>query len=477
MKKYDLIIIGGGVAGLVSASGAARLGARVALIDKVSLGGDCLRTGCVPTKRLVQSAKVAAIVKRAGEFGVDVGSYGVNFPKVMESMRRIQGMIGEHDDPERFRKMGVNVIFGGGRFIDPHTFEVNNERFTGRKFIIATGSGPVMLPIPGLKESGALTNETALELPSLPEAITILGAGPIGIEFAQVFARLGSKVTVIEKAEQILPREDKEVSDILFKILVSEGIKIDVCTEIKEVRRNGGRRTIYASCPTGDKVYDTGEVMIAIGRSPNVAGLNLEAAGVAYDARKGIQVDESLRTSAGHIYACGDVIGQYAFTHVAEYHAGIALSNALIPFVKRRVDYRVVPWTTFTDPELGRVGLTEAEARAKYGDRNVKVYRFYFNEVDRAVIEGEGVGIVKLVCDRRARILGAHILGPHGGELLHEYVLAMQQNIPITKISRTIHVYPTSSQAVKRASDRYYQEKLFTGWFPKLARWLIRRGG
>ncbi len=476
MKEFDLVIIGGGVAGLVSASGAAQLGARVALIEKESLGGDCLRYGCVPTKRLLYSAKVASLVRRAGEFGIEGGDVKVDFSRVMEGMREVQRKIGENDDPGRFRKMGVEVIFGGGRFIDPRTFEINGEKLRGRRFIIATGSAPVMLPIPGLKESGALTNETALKLSRLPQTMAILGAGPIGIEFAQVFSRLGSKVTVIEKAGQILPREDRELSDILQKILEAEGIKIEVCTEIKDVRGGGNKKALFARCPTGEKVYYVDEIMMAIGRSPNVDGLNLEAAGVEYDKRKGIKADKTLRTSQKHIYACGDVTGQYAFTHVAEYHAGIALSNALFPIIKRKVDYRVVPWTTFADPELARVGLTEDEAKGKYGEGSIRVYRHHFKDVDRAVIEGEGHGIIKLVCGRKSRILGAHILGPYGGELIHEYVLAMRENIPVTRISRTIHVYPTVAQALKRAADQYYKEKLFSGWFPKLARFLIRKG-
>lgn len=475
MKKFDLVIIGGGVAGLVSARGAAQLGARVAIVEKAALGGDCLRTGCVPTKRLLYSAKVASMTRRAEEFGIRCKDREVDFQKVMESMRAVQRKIGEHDDPERFRKMGVEVIIGAGKFMDSHTFEAGGDRVEGRKFIIATGSSPVMLPIPGLKESGALTNETALELKALPGSIAILGAGPIGIEFAQTFSRLGSKVTVIEKQEQILPREDTEIAGILKTILESEDIRIDVCTEIKEVRRNLDKRTLSASCPTGEKGYEADEVMIAIGRAPNVEGLGLEAAGVIFDKRKGVKVDDYLRTSQKHIFACGDVIGSYAFTHVAEYHASVALGNALFPLFKRKIDYSVVPWTTFADPELARAGLTEAEARQRYGER-VKVYRFDFKDNDRAVIEGEGYGMIKLVCGKDGRILGAHILGPHAGELIHEYTLAMREGVPVSRISRAIHVYPTVAQALKRACDQYYREKLFTGWFPKAARLLIRLG-
>lgn len=479
MEKYDLVIIGGGVGGLVAASGAAQLGARVALVEKKdSLGGDCLHSGCVPTKRLIHSAKVASMVTRAKEFGIENGPARVNFPAVMEGMRSVQAKIGEHDDPGRFREMGVEVVLGGGgggAFRDKYTFTAGARVLRGRKFLIATGSGPVILPIPGLKEAGVLTNETALRLEKFPSEIVILGAGPVGIEFAQVFSRLGSKVTIVEKMGQVLPREDKEVSDTLQLILEKEGIKIDTCTEFTDVKREGEKRRISAVCETGKKSYNPDEIMIAIGRAPHVEGLNLEAAGVEYDKRHGIKADRTLRTTQKHIYACGDVIGHYAFTHMAEYQAGIVVSNALFPFVSRKVDYNSVPWVTYSDPELARVGLTEDEARAKHG--GVHVYRFYFKDVDRAVIEGEGHGLIKLIVDKKNRILGAHILGPHAGEMIHEYVLAKQAGLPITSISKTIHVYPTIAQGLKRAADSYYAEKLFKGWFPKVARWLIRRGG
>jgi pyruvate/2-oxoglutarate dehydrogenase complex dihydrolipoamide dehydrogenase (E3) component len=245
--------------------------------------------------------------------------------------------------------------------------------------------------------------------------------------------------------------------------------------EVKEVKRSQtGKRVVAAQCEIhGTLNFEVDEIMIAIGRAPNIEGLNLEAAGVTYD-KKGIKVDETLRTSQKHIFAAGDVTGLYPFTHVAEYQAGIVVSNALFPFVNRKADYRVVPWVTYTDPELGRVGLTEEEAKKQYGEKNIQVFRFQFEEVDRAVIEGEGRGLIKLVCDKKNQILGAHVLGPSAGELLHEYVLAMKARIPITQISQTIHVYPTLAQSVKRACDQYYKEKLFTGWFPKLTKKLIR---
>lgn len=482
MESYDLVVIGGGVGGLVAASGAAQLGARVALVEKTgTLGGDCLVAGCVPTKRLVHSAKIASLARRSEEFGIRTGPVEVDFTGVMDAMRRTQAKIGEHDDPERFRKMGVDVIFGAGRFTGPRSFEVEGRGLGAKKFLIATGSRPVDLPIPGLEGSGTLNNETALGLDNLPKTLVILGGGPIGIEFAQVFARLGTEVTIVEKKGRILPREDPELTAMLDEILRGEGITIDSCSEVKEVRdAGGGRKELIARCPLGEKghdhTYSSDEIMVAVGRAPNVDGLGLDKAGVEFDARRGIKVDGRLRTTNKRVYACGDVVGHYAFTHVAEYQAGIVLSNALFPFVNRKVDYRAVPWTTFTDPELARVGMTEEEAKEKTGDR-VRVYRHRFSDTDRAVIEGEGRGLVKLVCDHKGRLLGAHILGPGAGELIGEYTLAMQSGVPVAGISRTIHVYPTVAQSVKRAADQYYREKLFTGWFPKVARWLIRRGG
>lgn len=476
MERYDLVVIGGGVGGLVTASGAAQFGAKVALVEKETLGGDCLHWGCVPTKRLVQSAKAASLFRRSEEFGIEKDGFRVNFKKVMDGMRAVQAQIGKNDAPERFQKMGIEVIFGSGKFLDPRTFEVNGRKLTGRKFLIATGSRPVVLPIPGLEESKPLTNITALQLDTLPKSMVILGAGPIGLEFAQVFARLGTKVTIVEKMGQILPREDKEMADALEPILKAEGIDIVTCMEVKSVKRTEkGRRFVAAQCKIhGTLSLEVDEVMIAIGRAPNVEGLDLEAAGVEYDKRGGIKVGLDMRTSQKHIFACGDVSGPYAFTHVAEYQAGIVVSNALFPFVNRKADYRVVPWVTYTDPELGRVGLTEEEAKKEAGGSNIQVFRFHFKEVDRAIIEGEGHGLIKLICDKKNRILGAHLLGPQAGELLHEYALAMKAKIPITLISQTIHVYPTLAQAVKRACDQYYKQKLFSGWFPKLARKLIR---
>ncbi len=471
MKDFDLTVIGGGAGGLNVASGAVQLGARVALVEKDKLGGDCLYYGCVPTKTLIQSAKVASLIKRSKEYGLNDTNISFDFKNVMAHMREVISKIGVNDDPKRFEDMGVKLFFGDGRFVDPHTFELNGRTITSKKFVISTGSRAVAIPIKGLENIKYLTSESALELDSLPKSIIILGAGPIGLEFAQVFARLGSKVTVVEKMGQVLPREDKEISDTIESILKEEGIEIHTCLNVLQVKEEGNQKIVVAECSGQEKTFKADEFMLAIGRAPNLEGLNLEAAGVKVEHRN-IVVNSSMRTTARNIWACGDVTGQYLFTHIAEYQAGLVVANALIPFMKRKANYRVVPWVTYTDPELGRVGLTEDEARQKY--RNIKVYKYDVKDLDRAVIEGEDRGIIKIVCTKKGKILGAHVLAPQGGELLHEFVLAMQNNLGVGSITRTIHVYPTLSQAVRRTTNKYYAEKIFSGWIPKVTKKLIR---
>ena len=471
MEEFDLTIIGGGVGGLVAASGASQFGAKVALIEKESLGGDCLHYGCVPTKTLVHSARLISLMRRATEFGLNPVKVDFEFRKIMEHMREVQRKVGEHDDPKRFEKMGIKLFFGKGGFKDTRTFEVNGTDIKSRKFLIATGSRPVKLPIPGLDKVDTLDNIKILALNRLPESLLVMGAGPIGMEFAQVFKRFGSKVTVIEKAGQILPREEKEISDRLEGILKREGMEIITCVETKRVEQSGNKKIVVAGCSGKEKRFEADELLIAIGRAPNIEGLNLDKIGIQTTS-KGIVVDDTLKTTVSNIWACGDVTGMFPFTHMAEYEAGIVIGNALFPFVNRKMDKTVVPWTTFTDPELARVGLTEDEARKEYGD--IKVYRYPFSEHDRAIIDGETEGLIKLICDKKGKILGAHILGVGAGDLINEYIFAMKNNLPVQKISQTVHIYPTMGQVVKRGADQYYKEKLFSGWFPKVARFLMK---
>jgi len=456
---YDLVVIGGGTAGLVSAAGAASLGARTALVERDKLGGDCLYRGCVPTKTLVKSARVAHLVRHSEEYGVKSGRVAVDFPAVMDRMRRVIDAAGVHDSPERFRELGVDVFLEGARFEAPDLVAVDGRRLKTRSAIVATGSHPTAPPIEGLEEAGYLTNVGALELRRLPRSIIIVGSGPIGSEFAQIFARFGSEVTMISSSSLPLPKEDLEVGEILRGVLLADGVTFHGGYRAEGVRVEGTEKVMTVRNEAGNEIEVRGEeLLIATGRAPTAGGLALENAGIEIEA-KGLKVDEHLRTTAPNVYAAGDITGKYLFTHVAEYQARNALRNALFP-VKAKVDHRVVPWTTFTDPEVARVGLTEEQARAQHDF--VKVFRQAFDEVDRAMPNGEKTGLVKIVTGRRGKILGGHIIGPDAGNLIHEIVLAMQGNIPIQALSTMIHVYPTLSQANQRAADNYYREKLFT---------------
>lgn len=476
METFDIAVIGAGTGGLVTAAGASQFGARVALIERDKPGGECLYTGCVPSKTLIKSAKVARLIRRAEEFGIRVSSHEIDFPGVMARMRRVIEEIGEHDSPQRFEKLGVTVIHGEASFASSDALRVDGQEIKSKQFVIATGSRSTTPPVEGLEEAGFLTHVEALNLSTQPKSLIILGAGPIGLEFAQLFSRLGTRVTVLEVLGQILPREDAEVAAKLEEYLRAEGVEIHTCTRAFRVAKENGQRTVSGTCgpegPTkGPVTFAAEEILVAAGRAPNVEGLGLEEIDVETTA-KGIAVDDTMRTTAKHVWACGDVTGKYLFTHVAEYQARLLVGNALFPF-RRKADYRVVPRVTFTDPEVARLGLTEAEARERYG-KKVRVYRHPFGAVDRAVTEGEPYGFLKLVCDSKGQILGAHILGPQAGELLQPLVLAMKQKIPISTVSQTIHAYPTLVEVNRRAADLYYREKLFSGRLGKLLRAWVR---
>lgn len=472
MAQQDLVVIGGGAGGLVVASGAAQLGLKVTLIEKQpNLGGDCLHYGCVPSKCLIHAAKVASLQRRGGEFGLVSLNVKADLGQVNGYVQRVIAHIQKHDDPERFRRYGCSVLFGAPEFSDPHTIRVNGETISSRRFVIATGSRPAVPPIAGLVEAGYITNLDVFSLASLPARLVVLGGGPIGIELAQALGRLGSRITLVEKAEHILPREDPEVSTLLRARLEAEGIIIHTGTSVVRAWRADHSKFLECRRVNDGQVIEleTDEILAAAGRRPNVVGLNLEAAGVIYGAR-GIEVDRRQRTSARHIYACGDVCGPYPFTHMAEYQAGIVISNVVFRFPKK-ADYRVVPWVTFSDPELARVGLSESEAKSR--GLVPTVLRFPFKEVDRAITDSETDGLVKLVV-HKGRIIGASILGPHAGELLHEIVLAMKLGAGIGTISATIHAYPTLAQSLRRAVNSYYGPKLFSPGARRLVRWINR---
>ncbi|TDY02833.1 dihydrolipoyl dehydrogenase family protein [Thiohalophilus thiocyanatoxydans] len=470
-NKRDLIVIGGGAGGLVIASVASQLGLNVTLIEKqAKLGGDCLHHGCVPSKALIKAAKVAHLMRRAGEFGLPSQSFPIDLGKVNQQVNSIVDHIQQHDDPERFRAYGCEVLLGEpARFISPHAVQVGERVIEGRRFVIATGSRPFIPAIPGINPDDLLTNESLFDLQQLPASLAVLGGGPIGLELGQAMSRLGSQVTLLQRGPRLLAHEDTELVDLLQKQLTDEGLQIQTNSDIERIEHQNDQYEIIDN--NHDRVR-VDKILVATGRRPNIEGLDPERAGIETTPR-GIMVDRRLRTSQKHIYACGDVAGPYAFTHQAEYQAGLIISNAVFRFPKK-ADYRILPWVTYTDPELAQVGLTEQQAR----EQGIKhtVLRFDFKEVDRALTERETAGRVKLVT-RKGKILGASILGPQAGELIHELVLAMQSGAKIGDISAAIHAYPTLAQIHRRTVNTAYAAKLFSPLTRRLVRWLQRLPG
>ena len=463
MDTYDLTIIGGGSAGLVLAVAGAKLGKKTALVEKHRIGGDCLWTGCVPSKALLKAAKVANYIQNAEKYGVVAPSPAPDWHRVIGYVQSTQHAIEEeHDNPERFREMGVDVIFGNGHFESSNTFVVEDAEsgetrtLKSKKFVISTGSRPLAPPIPGLESCGYLDSETVWELEAFPNRMLVVGAGPIGVELGQAFHRLGADVTIAQRSGRILTKEDLDVSDQMLHYLRADGLTIRLNTNIRQVtQEQKGTKVTFSSNEDGNVEQTFDKILIAAGRAPNVEGLELEQIGVRV-GRRGIAVNNKLQTSVKNIYAAGDVIGHYLFTHVAAFQAQLLLRNIFFPFSKT-INYAVVPWTTFCDPEVARCGMTEAEAREKYGD--VDVFTLDQGDVDRAVAEGETQGFTKVIASRwNGKILGVHVVGANAGEVIHEYVLAMQMGIPLRKLSGMIHVYPTFSSSTWRVAGKWFSE-------------------
>ncbi len=460
---YDLTIIGGGSAGLVLAVAGAKLGKRTALVEKHRIGGDCLWTGCVPSKALLKAAKVANYIRNAEKYGIGVQGNAPDWRRVMDYVRGTQRVIEEaHDNPERFRKMGVDVIFGDGHFEASDTFVVadtesgETRALESKKFVISTGSRPVAPSIPGLETCDYLDSETVWELEEFPKRLLVVGAGPIGIELGQAFHRLGADVTIAQRSGRILTKEDVDVSEQMLRYLREEGITIRLNTNIVQVvQHQESTNVTFRDSENGMTEETFDKILIAAGRAPNVEGLGLDKIGVQVGSR-GIEVNNRLQTRVRNIYAAGDVIGHYLFTHVAAFQAQLLLRNIFFP-LSNAINYGVVPWTTFCDPEVARCGLTEAEAREKYGE--IDVFTLDQHDVDRAVAEGETHGFSKVIATRwTGKILGVHLVGANAGEVVHEYVLAMQQRIPLRKLSGMIHVYPTHSSSTGRVAGKWFSE-------------------
>jgi pyruvate/2-oxoglutarate dehydrogenase complex dihydrolipoamide dehydrogenase (E3) component len=489
--RYNLVVIGAGTAGLVTAVGAAGLGAKVALIEKHLMGGDCLNVGCVPSKAIVRAARAAAEIRDAAEFGVilkvrsrpsdslspsDEASEGtmsaaveVDFGKVMERMRRLRADISPHDSAARFRDLGVDVYLGAARFTGSDTVEVGGQTLYFAKAVIATGARASAPSIPGLNEVPYLTNETLFSLTELPRRLGIVGAGPIGCEMAQAFARLGSEVYLIEATDGILPREDRDAAKIVQAALTRDGVRVLCCGKNLELSRDGdGVRMKAESQGKGyDLVVD--RLLIAAGRAPNVEGLGLEMAGVEFD-RKGVKVNDRLQTSAPRIYACGDVCSPYKFTHAADFMARIVIQNALFKG-RAKASSLLIPWCTYTSPEIAHVGLYENEDSA----RGIRIDTFTqpLDKVDRAILDGETDGFVRVHVRRGTdRIVGATVVAAHAGDLIGELTLAMKGKLGLKTLGATIHPYPTQAEAIRKIGDLYNRTRLTPFVKSLMQRWL-----
>jgi pyruvate/2-oxoglutarate dehydrogenase complex dihydrolipoamide dehydrogenase (E3) component len=465
--QQDLVIIGGGTGGLVVASVAAQVGLRVTLIEKSGLlGGDCLHSGCVPSKALIHMARTAHITRAGVSQGLLSTMPEINFGKAIDHVNRVIKKIQRHDDPERFRSYGCDVRFGTASFINPQEVSVAGETIAGKRFVIATGSIPAIPPIPLLEQAGFETNETIFKRRSLPNHLAVIGGGPIGVELAQSFSRLGSKVTIIEMADRLLINEDKTAALLLQEVLAEEGIDIITAVQVTGVHREGDTRQLLLS---NHMTIECDRILVAAGRRPAVHDLGLEAAGVEV-GRQGIAVDRRLRTSQKHIYAVGDVCGPFQFTHMAEYQAGIALAN-IVFHIPRKINYRVVPRVVYSDPEVASVGATEEEAST----RGIKyhVAEFSMADIDRAVTDAAAAGLSRILVSK-GRVIGASLIGAHAGELIHELALAMQVNAKVKAISALVHAYPTYAQIHRRTINKSYAHLLQSRKVRSLV-WLLNR--
>lgn len=470
-KRYNLVVIGAGTAGLVTAAAAAGLGAKVALVERDLMGGDCLNVGCVPSKGLLSAARVARTVRRASEFGVQVpGKVKIDFAAVMRRMRQLRSGISHHDSAERFRDLGVDVFLGDAAFQDSNSVRVGDYTLPFKKAVIATGARTSAPPIPGLAQVDYLTNETLFSLTELPGRFGVIGAGPVGCEMAQAFANFGAEVFLVEAMHGVLPREDRDAAHLVQQSLESDGVRLLCCGKNLELRAEGTE--IHMSVQSHEVSYDQpiDQLLVSVGRTPNVDKLGLETVGVEFDTRTGVHVDDRLRTSNPNIFAAGDVCSAFKFTHAADFLARIVVQNALFPS-RAKASRLVIPWCTYTSPEIAHVGLYESEAQEK--GIEVETFEIPFDQVDRAKLDGQDEGLARVLVEKgKDKILGATIVAENAGDLISEVTLAMTHGLGLKKIASTIHPYPTQAEAIRKLGDQFNRTRLTPFTMTILDKWL-----
>jgi pyruvate/2-oxoglutarate dehydrogenase complex dihydrolipoamide dehydrogenase (E3) component len=473
---YDIGILGGGSAGLTIAAGAARFGAKTLLIDKEDrLGGDCLHYGCVPSKTLIKTAHVYHLMKNASQFGLPRHEIKpVDFRDISERIKSVIATIEKHDSVERFCSLGAKVEFGNAVFRDEHTVSLNGKDITAKNWVIATGSSPAIPKIEGLEQTQFITNRDIFYLDHLPDSMIVLGAGPVSTEMAQAYCRLGSDVTVIQRSGQILGKEDRDMADAVMQNLASEGVKYYLNASVLSVKDLGAEREVTVKFKDGAaRVIRAEAILVALGREANLRGLGLENAGVEYNV-KGLKLDSRLRTTQKHIFGAGDVTGTYQFTHAAGYEGGVVLTNAIL-HLPRRADYTFFPWCTYTDPELANIGMNETAAKEAGLKHAVWTEEFKMN--DRGLTEGEGLGRIKLILDEKEKPLGVQILGLHAGELISEWVAALNGGVKLSALGGAVHPYPTLAEINKRVVGNYFSGKIFSAKVKKTLKFFFSLRG
>ncbi len=469
--RYDMVVVGAGTAGLVTAAGVAGLGGKVALVERYLLGGDCLNFGCVPSKTLIAASRVAAEVRRADRYGVKPAAGEADFAAVMERLRSVRGEISHHDAAQKLRDMGVDIFFGQGRFMSSDSLEVEGETLRFIRACIATGARAFRPDIEGLAEAGFYTNETIFAITELPRRLAVLGSGPLGCELSQAFARLGSEVTIIERGPQFLPKEDPDAAQIVGQSFMRDGIHCVFNAQVKRVGTSPDGKQLLLVVEGKESSVEADAILVGYGRAPNVDGLSLEVAGVEYDSRHGVKVDDRLRTTNRRIYAAGDVCLAHKFTHTADATARIVIQNALF-WGRKKLSDLTIPWCTYTDPEVAHVGLYEHEAQ----EHGIEVDTFtkQFKDNDRALIESEDEGFVRVHVKKGSdRIVGATIVGRHAGDMISELSVAMAGKVGLGTLAKVIHPYPTLAEAVKAVGDMYNRTRL-TPFTAGILRWILK---